>query len=182
MTKYFKYNNGSGWRTLVDKAYIDSIAAATIVGVTQATLNDSCSALRGSIPNTSSFVKYADTSTMLGPYLPKWLAAVLYQPLLGFTPENVSNKVTTFSTLNNTLYPTTQAVANYVSSQVVTYSAGYGLVLAGTLFKWDSTIGVSQTRLNNFLSTYTYIYTYVYMCICVYVYIYVYVYMCIIFI
>lgn len=31
---------------------------------------------------------------------------------LAFTPENVANKATTFGTLNNTLYPTTQAVAN----------------------------------------------------------------------
>lgn len=30
-----------------------------------------------------------------------------------FTPENVANKATTFGTLNNTLYPTTQAVADY---------------------------------------------------------------------
>ena len=35
---------------------------------------------------------------------------------LGFTPENVANKATTFGTLNNTLYPTTQAVANYITS------------------------------------------------------------------
>lgn len=32
---------------------------------------------------------------------------------LGYIPENVANKATSFSTLNNTLYPTTQAVANY---------------------------------------------------------------------
>jgi len=32
------------------------------------------------------------------------------QPSLGYTPENVANKATTFGTLNNTLYPTTAAV------------------------------------------------------------------------
>lgn len=32
---------------------------------------------------------------------------------IGYVPENVANKATGFSTLNNTLYPTTQAVANY---------------------------------------------------------------------
>lgn len=32
---------------------------------------------------------------------------------IGFVPENVANKATSFSTVNNTLYPTTQAVANY---------------------------------------------------------------------
>lgn len=37
------------------------------------------------------------------------------QAALGFTPENVDNKVTTFGTLNNTLYPTTQAVSTYVT-------------------------------------------------------------------
>lgn len=31
---------------------------------------------------------------------------------LGYTPENVANKATSFVTLNNTLYPTTQAVSN----------------------------------------------------------------------
>ena len=35
---------------------------------------------------------------------------------LGFTPENVANKATTFGTVNNVLYPTTQAVVNYVAS------------------------------------------------------------------
>lgn len=36
--------------------------------------------------------------------------------------ELLSNKATTFGTLNNTLYPTTQAVANYVSSNVLVTS------------------------------------------------------------
>lgn len=33
---------------------------------------------------------------------------------LGYTPENVANKATNFTTLNNTLYPTTQAVDAYI--------------------------------------------------------------------
>lgn len=33
---------------------------------------------------------------------------------LGFTPEDVANKATDFTTLNNTLYPTTQAVENEI--------------------------------------------------------------------
>lgn len=37
---------------------------------------------------------------------------------LGFTPENVANKATSFGTLNNTIYPTTQAVATYVAAQI----------------------------------------------------------------
>jgi hypothetical protein len=40
------------------------------------------------------------------------------QPLLGFTPENVVNKAVDFSVLNNTLYPTTQAVSNFVATGV----------------------------------------------------------------
>lgn len=36
---------------------------------------------------------------------------------LGYVPENVLNKATTFGVLNNTLYPTTLAVSNYVTSQ-----------------------------------------------------------------
>lgn len=35
---------------------------------------------------------------------------------LGFTPEDVANKATSFSVLNNTLYPTTQAVDTYITS------------------------------------------------------------------
>jgi hypothetical protein len=35
---------------------------------------------------------------------------------LGYMPENAANKATTFGTLNNTLYPSTQAVADYVAS------------------------------------------------------------------
>jgi hypothetical protein len=38
------------------------------------------------------------------------------QDSLGFTAENQANKATTFGTLNNTLYPTTQAVSNLVSA------------------------------------------------------------------
>lgn len=41
------------------------------------------------------------------------------QPTIGYTPENVANKATTFTTLNNTLYPSTQAVSNYMSSNYV---------------------------------------------------------------
>ena len=33
---------------------------------------------------------------------------------VGFVPENVANKATSFVTLNHTLYPTTQAVSNFV--------------------------------------------------------------------
>lgn len=38
---------------------------------------------------------------------------------LGFTPENEANKATDFSTLNNTKYPTTQAVKSLVDASLV---------------------------------------------------------------
>jgi hypothetical protein len=37
---------------------------------------------------------------------------------LGYTPENVANKATDFTTVNNTLYPSVQATKNYVDSKV----------------------------------------------------------------
>lgn len=49
---------------------------------------------------------------------------------IGYTPENSTNKVTDFSTVNNTLYPTVQAVANYAMQHVMT-SVG-DLVRGGT--------------------------------------------------
>jgi|GEM_PF-3290850 len=38
------------------------------------------------------------------------------QPLLGYTAENSANKATDFTTVNNVLYPTVQAVSNYIQS------------------------------------------------------------------
>jgi hypothetical protein len=37
---------------------------------------------------------------------------------LGFTPENVANKATNFTTINNTLYPTTQAVSDLIGNPI----------------------------------------------------------------
>lgn len=41
------------------------------------------------------------------------------QSALGFTPENVANKATDFTTVNNTLYPTVSAVKTYADALVV---------------------------------------------------------------
>lgn len=41
-------------------------------------------------------------------------ALALKQNSLGYTPENVANKATTFTTLNDTLYPSVQAVENRI--------------------------------------------------------------------
>jgi hypothetical protein len=54
---------------------------------------------------------------------------------VGYVPENVLNKATNFGVLNNTLYPTTLAVSNYI--------AGFGYVtsVSGTLNRITATAG-----------------------------------------
>lgn len=72
----------------------------------------------GNVPNTDAtnpanisqtssyrFVTDAEKSTWNGK-----------QNALGFTPENVANKATDFTTVNNTLYPTVQAVNTFIQS------------------------------------------------------------------
>jgi hypothetical protein len=49
---------------------------------------------------------------------------------IGFVPENVANKATGFGTLNDTLYPTTQAVANYAQPLDAELTALAGLTSA----------------------------------------------------
>lgn len=46
------------------------------------------------------------------------LDSTVYQSALGYTPENLANKATSFSTVNDTLYPTIQAVKTYADSLV----------------------------------------------------------------
>ena len=46
----------------------------------------------------------------------QWKTASI-STILGYTPEALSNKVTTFATLNNNLYPTTLAVSNLVATK-----------------------------------------------------------------
>lgn len=46
------------------------------------------------------------------------LDSTVYQSELGYTPENLANKATSFSTVNDTLYPTIQAVKTYADSLV----------------------------------------------------------------
>lgn len=73
------------------------------------------------------------------------------QDALGFTAENVANKATDFSTVNDTLYPTVEAVQEAINSAVVglldyrgTYDASTNLFpatggsgIAGALLKGD---------------------------------------------
>lgn len=48
-----------------------------------------------------------------------WSAFNAKQAALGFTPENVANKAVDFNTLNNTLYPSVQAVKSFVDASLV---------------------------------------------------------------
>lgn len=126
----FKYRTAFGasgtafWYT---KSQIDSLVSLKQNTVTlttsgsggASTFNPATGALN--IPNYSSgglVNSFNGRSGAVVPLVSDYSA--FYNPLLGFTPENVANKATTFGTLNNTLYPTTQAVANYITSVLPT--------------------------------------------------------------
>lgn len=72
---------------------------------------------------------------------------------LTFTPESVSNKATSFGTLNNNLYPTTLAVSNYVNGLGFLTNANNGLSLSGTTAQLggnllqDTSIGLAGFQL-----------------------------------
>ena len=96
------------------------------------------------IPTEKAVKAYADTK----------------ETALGFTPENVANKATDFTTVNNTLYTTVQAVKDYIDAAVVglfddrgnydasgdTFPASGGSGDAGAILKGDIwTISVAGT-------------------------------------
>jgi len=74
--------------------------------------------------NTDTTITGFSTNALVQTYLTQLNAASLYQPLIGYTPEDQANKVVDFSTIDNVTYPTTQAVSNYIAG------LGYG---TGTL-------------------------------------------------
>ena len=88
----------------------------------------------------------ADSATLQGHN------AAYFQTALTFTPENISNKATDFSTVNNTLYPTVQATKTYVDSKILgllNYRGGYdastnvypttgGSAVDGSILKGDT--------------------------------------------
>jgi len=88
----------------------------------------------------------AANSSELGGQLPAY-----YQTALGFTPENVTNKATDFTTINNTLYPSVQAVSNAITTAITgllnyrgsydasvnTFPASGGSGVAGAVLKGD---------------------------------------------
>lgn len=114
-------NNASDWNT----AYSNRISSLTTIGNSGSASfssnvlnipNYTLSGLGGQ-PQLSGtgFVKINGTTISYdnSTYLTTTLASSTYQPIGSY--EVLSNKAVNLSTLNNTLYPTTQAVANYVS-------------------------------------------------------------------
>lgn len=66
---------------------------------------------------------------------------------LGYTPENVANKAVNFGTLNDTLYPSVQAVANAIAAAIVSGSSfrgGYDASVNTFPASGGSTGGVPQ--------------------------------------
>ena len=73
------------------------------------------------------------------------------QPALGFTAENIANKATDFTIVNNTLYPTVQAVNNAINTALIglldlrgnydasgnTFPSSGGSGIAGAILKGD---------------------------------------------
>lgn len=76
-----------------------------------------------------------------------WIPANIGTPL-GFTPENVANKATSFSTLNNTLYPTTQAVQNLFNTIGNTIYTGNGTISGNITRNVNIGNGATNTTLN----------------------------------
>jgi len=78
-----------------------------------------------------------------------WFTFNSKQAALGFTPENVANKATNFSTLNNTKYPSTLAVANYFAASFIPAGSNTqvqfndaGVFGGSSLFTFDKLSGV----------------------------------------
>lgn len=93
---YAEVDEGSAYDTIFYIWDVDSgwVVASSPVGISADDVTETA---------TRKFVSPAEKSTWNGK-----------QDALGFTPENSTNKATSFSTINNTLYPTTQAVNTYV--------------------------------------------------------------------
>jgi len=109
---------GLGSTGIVKRAGANTLAIATSSDyVAPATLNDSLKQYY------TTFSGLSDSSGVVfrtqGNYRHDTLRLNIANAL-GYTPENVANKATSFTTLNNTLYPTTQAVATYVTAQINT--------------------------------------------------------------
>ncbi len=76
------------------------------------------------------------------------------QNSLGFTAENIANKATDFSVLNDTLYPTTNAVNNQILAQLATLDSKPDVAYASTVALPantynNGTLGVGATLTGN---------------------------------
>ena len=91
------YNNGFKTLVVADTAWVDSVIKAG-----------------GSVAGVASFNTRTGAVTLLNTDV---------TGALGFTPENVANKATSFGTINNTLYPTAAAVNNLVNTTIGGYFA-----------------------------------------------------------
>jgi hypothetical protein len=112
---FLKKVAANSW-TLDTNTYLTSLGIGSLTQAWDADL-DAIAALAG----TSGFLKKTgantwtlDTSTYLTS-----ITSGNVTTALGFTPENVANKATSFGTLNNTLYPTTQAVQTLVDTKQI---------------------------------------------------------------
>lgn len=90
----FPSTGGSGSAGAIKKGDLWFISVAGTLGGSPVSIGDSIRALADSPGQTAS----------------NW---AILEANVGYVPENVANKATSFSTLNNTLYPSVQAVANY---------------------------------------------------------------------
>lgn len=98
------------------------------------------------------------TSTALAPYLTIASAALTYQPLLGYTPENVANKENTLLDNSTTKYPTNNLVKTTVDlkqdlisifTNVNTYTSVIGTTTEQIIS--NNTIPANSIKINSIL-------------------------------
>jgi hypothetical protein len=111
-TNWIQFN--SGGVTSVNLA--TGVVTLTVANTGSVLQYDPTTKTQLNIPTATSSINGLLSST-------DWTTFNSKQSALGFTPENVANKATSFAILNNTLYPTTQAVATYVGSLVTGVSS-----------------------------------------------------------
>lgn len=144
------YTSGS----YVNPAWITSLAYAKITGVPAFLTLGSLSATSPLFYDntTGVFTIQTGSASQAGAISSTdWSTFNGKQNALGFTAENVANKATSMGTLNNTLYPTTLALSNYIASfgyttntgTVTSITAGAGL--SGGVITSAGTVSMPNT-------------------------------------